>query len=333
MKNHKQLKVIAEVAQGFEGDLTRTKLFVRAASMSGADAVKFQLVYADELSTKKYKYYELFKSLEMSNKNWKEVNNYSKSLGIELIVDVFGPKSLNTAKNLNLNSIKIHGTDITNVDLLNKVSNTDIRSIILGVGGSSMQEIKRAVKILSKKEIVLLVGFQGYPTKTNDNLISRINLIRKSIREIHNDFTLGFASHPDENDNPSLVSLVSIGAGAKCLERHLTLGKVMKLEDYESALNPDEFSSYVKDVKLGYTAMGHINNYSLSSSETKYRKSIRRDVVASKNIKKGTKLSSTHLQLKRTGLQGGLKVLEQAYGKILQKDLRKDETILTSYLR
>ena len=59
------LKIIAEIAQGYEGNLTQSKLFIKAAAFSGADLVKFQLVYADELCTKDYKYYDLFKSLEI----------------------------------------------------------------------------------------------------------------------------------------------------------------------------------------------------------------------------------------------------------------------------
>jgi N,N'-diacetyllegionaminate synthase len=43
-----------------------TELLTIDANATGADAVKYQLVYADELATPDYKYYELFRSLEMS---------------------------------------------------------------------------------------------------------------------------------------------------------------------------------------------------------------------------------------------------------------------------
>ena len=63
MKN--ELKIIAEIAQGFEGNFEQSKLLIKAAAKAGADAVKFQLVYADELATVDYQYYSLFKELEM----------------------------------------------------------------------------------------------------------------------------------------------------------------------------------------------------------------------------------------------------------------------------
>ena len=90
MKN--KLKIIAEIAQGFEGNFTQSKLLISAAAKSGADAVKFQLVYADELATADYQYYSLFKNLEMSEMQWKDLSDYAISLGSKLIVDVFGEK-------------------------------------------------------------------------------------------------------------------------------------------------------------------------------------------------------------------------------------------------
>ena len=41
------VEIIAEAAQGFEGNPTLAKLLARGAVRAGADAVKFQLIYAD----------------------------------------------------------------------------------------------------------------------------------------------------------------------------------------------------------------------------------------------------------------------------------------------
>ena len=58
----KNLDIIAEIAQGYMGDITLCKKFIEAASNASATSIKFQLVYADELSTKDYKHYKLFKT-------------------------------------------------------------------------------------------------------------------------------------------------------------------------------------------------------------------------------------------------------------------------------
>ena len=52
MKN--KIEIIAEIAQGYEGSEKLTNLLTKGAIASNADAVKFQLVYADELATPDY---------------------------------------------------------------------------------------------------------------------------------------------------------------------------------------------------------------------------------------------------------------------------------------
>ena len=49
------------------------ELLALGALRSGADAVKFQLVLADELAVPTYEYYDLFKSLEMEKSIWQVI--------------------------------------------------------------------------------------------------------------------------------------------------------------------------------------------------------------------------------------------------------------------
>lgn len=330
----KNLKIIAEIAQGFEGDLKQSKLFIKAASSAEANAVKFQLVYADEICTKEYKYYELFKSLEMTQEAWGDINDYANQLDIEFIVDIFGDKSLKTAEKIGLKTVKIHATDLTNLDLIKKISNSKIDTVILGVGGSYINEINDVVKILVDKRLEILLGFQGYPTKTGDNNISRISYVNEKISKIHQNFKIGFAAHPTENEYEDLVSITAIGAGAEIIEKHLTLGKIMKIEDYESALNPDEFYNFVQRLRSSFLAYGSNNNPNeLSNSEENYRNFARKDIVASVDLKKNTIITNDHIGLKRTGNKNSLKLLDNVLGKNLTVDLDKDQPFTKKILK
>ena len=47
-----KLNFIAELAQGYEGNLDQALELIHAAKLSKADYVKIQIVYPDELSTK-----------------------------------------------------------------------------------------------------------------------------------------------------------------------------------------------------------------------------------------------------------------------------------------
>ena len=328
MKN--KLQIIAEIAQGFEGNFEQSKLLIKAAAKAGANAVKFQLVYADELATKDYQYYSLFQGLEMEVEKWRALNEYAKHLGIKFIVDVFGEQSLKTAQEVGLTTIKIHGTDVTNIGLLEAVATSSIETVILGIGGSFWGEIATALSILGKKQLVLLCGFQAYPTNTEDNHIARMNVIAAKASAMHQNFSMGFADHPGEDQYANTISLVALGAGASCIEKHLTLGKVMELEDYESALNPDEFRTFVNQLRTGEKALGlgiDTDDFSMSNAENQYRENIRRDVVAVNDLMEGQSIGPENVTLKRTAQEGTIKLISSVIEKKLNNKVLKNQPI------
>ena len=336
LNNDNKLNIIAEVAQGFEGNIEQSKLLVKAASSSGADIVKFQLVFADELSTKDYKIYSFYKSLEMSQSEWKELSDYCKKLNIKLCFEVFGKKSLNLAKQLKIDLIKVHGTDVTNIGLLQSIKSSKIEIIILGIGGAYWMEIEKAISLLSNKKIILLIGFQDYPTKTKDNQIERINFLNKKVTKIHSNFKIGFADHTQDNNLKNSLSIMSLGAGATVIEKHITLGKNMKLEDFESALNPDEFLEFVNVIKScfsGLIGFKEKNDLGMTKAEKNYRKNIRRHVVSTKDLIKGKKISPKDLTLKRTSSNEFISNLHDVYDREVLKFIPKNTAIKPNQIK
>ena len=126
------VEVIAELAQGFEGKPEQARSLLQAAAAAGADAAKFQLVFADELAAPDYKHYQLFTSLEMSDESWRGVAARASELGIELQLDIFGPRSLALAESLGLEAVKLHPTDVANVGLLEAVAHSAVKRVLLG---------------------------------------------------------------------------------------------------------------------------------------------------------------------------------------------------------
>lgn len=325
------IEIIAELGQGFEGNPVQAKLLMKAAASAGANAAKYQMVFADELATPDYKYYALFKSLEMADDVWHGLASYAKELNIQLQLDIFGTKSLSLAEQVGAYAIKLHGTDIANIGLLNEVASSRIGKVLLGAGGAYLEELEQALSILSNKEVVILLGFQGYPTANQDNQISRITLLIQHLSNKYPNVSVGFADHalPESTLRYALAS-VAIGAGATALEKHLTLGKVMQLEDHESALNPDEFLEFTNTIKDCARALGAsvlTEDFGMTDSEQRYRKMIRRHVVASSDIASGTQLSPSHLTLKRTSSEAIFTDLSLVYLKKLKREVKMNTAI------
>ena len=333
-----KLEIIAEMAQGFEGNYTQAKLLIKAAASAGADAAKFQLVYADELATPDYEYYKLFKSLEMKDEEWVSLEKYSTKNNIKLYLDVFGSKSLGLCEKIGIKAVKLHPTDITNLSLLDSVNKSNIKNIIIGAGGANLDEIENALAILKNKTVDLLLGFQSYPTQTEDNQIYRVKTLENVLENKFSNFRMGFADHAQPNDGLKYaIACTAIGAGSKVLEKHLTLGKVMKMEDHESALNPDEFKEFVYIARQCAKSFGDsndiTNDFNMSDSEKKYRKVIRRHVVASKSLEKGHIVKSEDVLLKRTSSRNIIYDLNKVYGKRLNADLNKNSALNLNYIK
>ena len=86
-------------------------------------------------------------------------------------------------------------------------------------------KLNKQSNVLKNKHLILLCGFQGYPTRTEDNHILRMNVIKEKVTVIHPNFQMGFADHPVEEQYTSTFSLVAIGSGAEVIEKHLTSWK------------------------------------------------------------------------------------------------------------
>jgi N,N'-diacetyllegionaminate synthase len=305
------LYIVAECAQGYASDsfdssLALAMLLTRSAKSAGADAVKFQLVIAAELSTPDYKYYNLFKSLELGYDGWSKVASLAKELSLDLSFDVFGETSLSIAVSLEANSVKIHPTDLTNSELIKLVDASPINNVILGCGGANHTEIETAVNQLANTEVLyLLHGFQGYPTLLADNCLGRLQYLASFVKASSVLVKLGFADHTDPlSSDATHLAATSLGYGVSLVEKHLTLARCLQLEDHESALSPDEFLSFVEVMRACYEAKSESlvisNSFELPDAENTYRISISRHVVAKTDLVSDHIIRSSDICLKRT---------------------------------
>ncbi len=325
------IQIIAEIAQGFEGRPELARLLMKAAAAGGADAAKYQLVYADELATPDYKYYDLFKSLEMGDAVWEDLAAYATELGIQLHFDIFGERSLKLAERLNVGAVKLHGTDIANVGLLKAVAESHVSHVLLGAGGAYADEIDQALSFLSDKYVTVLLGFQGYPTPNDSNQIARVRLLVERLAMSNSKVSIGFADHaPPDSPLRHALAATAVGAGATVLEKHITLGQVMKLEDHESALNPDEFAEFSRIARACAVAIGNVSekdDFGMSEAEQTYRKTIRRHVVTSRDIDAGATITPADIILKRTSSAEIITELAVVYQKRIKRSIQKNMPI------
>ena len=85
--------ILAEIAQSYEGDIDTLLEIINGLAMAKADGAMFQVVYADELCVSDYAYFDLFRSLELSQEDLARTVERMKSLELDVVAEIFGTKS------------------------------------------------------------------------------------------------------------------------------------------------------------------------------------------------------------------------------------------------
>jgi sialic acid synthase SpsE len=324
----KKIEIIAEIAQGYEGNKKLANLLTKGAIASNADAVKFQLVYADELATPDYEYYKLFKDLEMDKGIWIDICSQIHDAGKKVYFDVFGLISLDIAKEVGADGVKLSTTEFYNNALFDQaIAKFDI--LYLSIGGIPLQDIDQKLSKLNSKQIdkvCLFYGFQSEPTPLNQNNLNKLGIFK--IR--YPDFKIGFMDHSDGAlDDAYYLPLVAMGMGIDAIEKHITLDRELEIEDYISGITPSKFIKFVNLVRRFEPALG-FNSLALTSQEYAYRKKATKSVVALCNLKAGDTLALDSIALKRCSIPIGeqsILEIEQALGKVLNTDININSPI------
>ena len=328
------VEIIAEAAQGYEGDPTLARMLARGAARAKADAVKFQLVYVDEVLAPGHQHYDIFRSLEMPRKAWEAVAREARREGIKFYLDIFGEQSLREAHALGADAVKIHSTDFFNASVVQLALKLMPR-VFISIGGITADELGAFLaqhQIRPEHPVCLLYGFQAEPTPVDANHLNRLAALRRRFP----DYAFGFMDHTDAELAEALtLPLLALPFGVRCIEKHLTLDRPLHLEDYVSALSVQEFQTFVATIRRLEPALG-AGDLALTPPERTYRKKALKAVVAHRPLKQGQTLTPADVCLKRPASLGSstyLPRLEDAIGRVVEADVQPNQPVTKEMLR
>ena len=86
--------ILAEIAQSYEGDESVLSKVIAGLKEAKADGAMFQVIYADEVASRNYDYFQLFESLEMKEEVWKKIVHQVQISGLDAVAEVFGENYL-----------------------------------------------------------------------------------------------------------------------------------------------------------------------------------------------------------------------------------------------
>ena len=238
----------------------------------------------------------MLKKYEITKKTQTILYKYCKKLKIQFISSAFDIESLKyLTKNLKVNTLKVPSGEITNLPYLIEIAKAKKKTII-STGMSNLFEIKRTIKVLNKnglssKKIILLHCNTAYPTPMEDVNLKNINYLKKYFKTDvgYSDHTLGIE-----------VAIAAVAMGASVIEKHVTLDRSFKGPDHSSSILPSELKRMVLAIQNIEKAIGK-KNKTVTQSEKKNIKLVRKSIVAKKNIEKGEKFNLSNITTKRPG--------------------------------
>ena len=325
------IKLIAETAWHHEGDYVFMKqLVTRICETSSVDIVKLHLTLdLDEYMSKDHDSYENLKSWMLSAKQWEELIGIVRNGGKELILLLNDTKAIDFASKFNPEMVEMHSVCL-NVPRLQRaiLESIDKKSkVVIGIGGCTIDEVNKAVQFFHDREIVLMFGFQNYPTKYEDVNLGKI----RKIQTLYPEKKFGYADHTawDESNNELITLLVSAN-GMDFIEKHVTTDYGKERCDYSAAISIEQLNMLYKKIKLLENLYGD-GSMLLNKAEEDYSKygPMKMAAIAKHDLVKGSKLTMGDVHFCRTSQSTGISQIDllQVIGDKLVEDVKINQVI------
>ncbi len=329
-----KIYIIAEAGVNHNGDMQIAKKLIETAKEVGADAIKFQHFYPNDLvctNTPKSKYQKNDKDTEtqlamlnklcLSNQQQMQLYEYANKLNINYLCTPFDYRALDFLITLNLKYMKFSSGDLTNIPLLKRAIKHNL-SIILSTGMAKTDEIKNTLDLLNYNNIHLLHCTSAYPT-----LPHQVNL--QSIAFLKHKFGLpvGFSDHTIG----TTAAIGAVGCGAHIIEKHLTLDNNLPGPDHKASANKQTFLELVQKIREAETMLGDYSK-TVQTDEMENRHIGRRSLVLIKPLKIGQILKENNIIAKRPN--GGIQPqeLQNVIGKKAKINIKNDTPLLWDWL-
>ena len=312
--------VIAEMAWAHEGRLEDGMEIFRAARQAGADAIGVHITDMHECMVEDYQcldgqtlskkdaqeslptIFQYLEKINTSKEDWAKLFTVAREIGLHICTMPSDVASLEFVRKFSPEMYAISAAVFTELDFVRLIA-AERKPTVLRVGGATLGEIEQVLNTFRQEgneDAVLLHGVQMYPTKIEDLDLKMLPSLR-TIFGCH----VGLADHIDGGDALALIlPLLAIPLGAVIIEKHITVDRSKKTEDYEAALGIKQFGDFVKLIRQAEKALGGRDRRALSDADLKYRRVVRKKVVAARPIAKGTIISSQDITCKRADKGG-----------------------------
>jgi len=321
--------IIAELSANHNGSLENALAHIKAAKLTGADAIKLQTYTADTITIDaknddfrlkqgtiwdgKY-LHELYKEAYTPWEWHQQIFEAAKAEGLICFSSPFDFTAVDLLEELKAPAYKIASFEITDIPLIEYTASKG-KPIIISTGIAEEEDIELAVaacKRAGNHQIILLKCTSSYPAPINEaNMIMIPDLAKRfGVMAGLSDHTMG-----------ATVPIVATAFGAKVIEKHFIIDRTIGGPDASFSMNVEEFTAMVKAVREAEQAVGVVD-YHLTAKQESGRE-FSRSLYIVKDVAAGEKVTADNVKSIRPGYGLHPKHYNEVLGKTFASNFAK----------
>jgi pseudaminic acid synthase len=335
--NKNKTFIIAELSANHGKKIEVAIETIRAAKRAGADAIKLQTYTADTMTidcnNKYFKdvlngsiwkgrtLYDLYKEAYTPWEWHEELFRVAREEGLLCFSTPFDKTAVDFLEQFDPPAYKIASFEIQDIPLIEYTASKG-RPMIMSTGIGELEDIELAVqtcRAAGNNDITLLKCTSSYPAPIEEaNLATIPDLKQRFGVEVGlSDHTLGI-----------VAPVVAVTLGARVIEKHFILDKLIGGPDASFSLDEKEFTEMVSAVRQAKRAVGQVS-YELTEKVKASRK-FARSLFVVKDIKAGEPFTEDNVRSIRPGYGLPPRYLGDILGQSTKRDLKRGEPVLMS---
>jgi sialic acid synthase len=329
--------VIAEIGHNHQGSIETCKELFDEAKGAGADAVKLQKrdnrsLFTREFFDKPYDnensfgmtYGEHREALEFGKADYRELQDYAHEIGITFFATAFDHRSADFLADIDMPAYKMASADLKNLPLLRHVAEIG-KPMVISTGAATFEDVERAFEAVTaiNPQVAILQCTAGYPASWDELDLGVIGTYREAFPHS----VIGLSSH----DNGIAMPVAAFVLGARIVEKHFTLNRVMKGTDHRFSLEPQGLRKMIRDLRRVRRAMGD-GTKRMYESEIEPSIKMGKKLVAAHDLPAGHRLRPEDIALKSPGDGLPAYELEHVAGSVLREAVMADTPLTLELL-
>lgn len=262
--------------------------------------------------------------LELSDEEHHELYKYAKEKRLDFVETLCSKRCLSILKYFTPDKLKVASRDLTNIPLLNALSETKI-PLILSTGMSGQRELEEALSVITlyHDDIAILHCLSQYPAEYKNINLNTISYLQEKYPQ----YAIGYSDHSIGISIP----VAAVAMGAKIIEKHITLDRRMRGSDHKGSLGIDGLSRMVRDIRNVEYALGE-KAFFESSVVKNSKVKLERSIATKRAMNKGVVIKEEDIHLLSPGDGFKWSDLAKVIGKKLAQNVPENEIIYANHL-